>query len=97
MISPGLVDNVKNKYQRLTQTEKDKIAVKSNGVFNQAICDFNMHTNSTTGNIVVKIKLQFILLPNADEIRSNFMNFNNPSFKNLFESNLKIISMADYG
>lgn len=97
MVQQGFVDKIRNQYVRLNDSEKARLALKLTDVFSQNITDFNIHTNSSNGNIIVKIRMQFVLMNNADEIKKSFLSFYNLSFKDLLDKNLRTVTLADYG
>jgi hypothetical protein len=97
MIIPGFVDKIKNRYPRLNDYDKSKLSIQSSEVFSQNITDFAIHTSSSTGNIVVHIKIQFVLMNNADELKKSLMSFYNLSFKDMLDKNLRSVTLADYG
>ena len=97
MVQEGFVEKIKNKYDRLTDEEKAFLAIKPTDIFSQNITDFNVHTSSSNGNIIVQIKMQFVLMNNADEVKKSFLSFYNLSFKDLLDKNIRTVTLADYG
>ena len=97
MVVPGVVDKLKNRYPQLKDHDKTKLSIQQTEVFSQNITDFAIHTSSSTGNIVVHIKIQFVLMNNADELKKSLMSFYNLSFKDMLDKNLRSVTMADYG
>lgn len=97
MVLPSFLDKIRGQYIRLTDEEKNKLAVKLTDIFSQNIIDFNINTNDSTGNIVVNIRMQFVLMNDADDIKKSFMSFYNLSFKDLLDKNISTITLADYG
>lgn len=97
MVQTGFLDKIKNRYPQLSLYDRDQMSIKENGVFSQNIVDYDIHTSSSTGNIIVHIKIQFVLMNNADELKKSFTSFYNLSFKELLDKNLRTVTMADYG
>ncbi len=91
LVEPGLLEKIQERYNTLTEQQKNLIAINKEEIANQRIISFNVHKNN---GLYVKFKLLIYLLnvPNPDMTNDEKA----MSMEEYFKRQLDNLMMAEY-